>query len=857
MQKSRVKSKTTRLLLGGLIGMCILCVCVFSYLTIYIGQSSTETINEVGTIYMQGLNERIAQHFKTTIEYQLSHLTKVIQEVPPKSGQDQGELQRELEESALSNGLEYLGFYSQEGVFHTIYGGMVAVTDPEPFLNSLKQGKQKAAVGSNEAGERILLLGIYADYPMEDGSKSLGLVAGVSIDYIEDILGLDETNALVDSHIIRKDGTFVIRSKDAYRENYFERVRHALSGQDQDTDRFIQELKEAMGEGKEYSSVLTMGEARSHLYCSRLPYTEWYLVTELPYGELDQAVNDMSGKWMVRALGSCAALLLVLLVIFAEYLRESNQRIRELQQAHREAEHANQAKSEFLSSMSHDIRTPMNAIVGMTAIATTNIDNKPQVQNCLRKISLSSRHLLGLVNDVLDMSKIESGKMTLNTELVSLREVMDSIVCIVQPQVKAKRQQFDVFIHDIEVENVYCDGVRFNQILLNLLSNAVKFTPEEGTIHVSMYQELLPERDTHVRIHLEVRDTGIGMSEEYQKQIFESFSREDSARVHRTEGSGLGMAITKYIVDTMGGTIRVESEKGKGSAFFVTLDLEKAPVEEVDMVLPSWKMLMVDDDKQLCESTVEALKEIGVQAEWTYDGETAVRLIDEHFQRGDDYQIILLDWKLPGMDGIETAKEIRRNQGDNIPILLISAYDWSDIEDKAREAGINGFISKPLFRSTLYYGLRQYMDEVEPGEKKPEESGEPREVKEDFTGRKVLLAEDNDLNWEIAEALLSDLGMELDWAENGQICVEMFEKSAIGYYDAVLMDIRMPVMTGYEAAKAIRALSREDADVPIIAMTADAFSEDIQRCLECGMNAHIAKPIDIKEVARQLRKFMK
>ena len=251
------------------------------------------------------------------------------------------------------------------------------------------------------------------------------------------------------------------------------------------------------------------------------------------------------------------------------------------------------------------------------------------------------------------------------------------------------------------------------------------------------------------------------------------------------------------------------------------------------------------------------MKDIGVQADWTFDGETAVRLVDEHYKRGDDYQIILLDWKLPGMDGIDTAKEIRRNLGEDIPILLISAYDWSDIEDKARDAGINGFISKPLFRSTLYYGLKQYMEDTEKEADMPEEGGDLREAKEDFTGRKVLVAEDNDLNWEIAEALLSDLGMELDWAENGQICVEMFEKSEPGYYDAVLMDIRMPVMTGYEAAKALRALEREDADIPIIAMTADAFSEDIQRCLDCGMNAHIAKPIDIKEVARQLRKFIR
>lgn len=850
------KNRTNRMLWFSLIGMCVLCVCVFSYLIFYIGRSSSETMNEVGAIYMRGLNERITQHFETTIGYQLSHLEKAIVAVPPNAETDLVKIEEKLEKEARNNGLEYLGFYSGEGTFEMLYGGSVMLDDPVPFMMSMENGEHKAAIGDNGAGERILVLGIPAQYLMEDGSRSLALIAGVSIDYIKDLLALDDSNMLVSSHIIRRDGTFVIRSGDAFRDNYFDRVSQALSGEKLSTEQFIEELTSAMEAKEDYSAVLTMGEERHHLYCSSMPNTEWYLVTELPYGQLDQIVDSMSDRWMWSALGGCGILLTVLLMIFIGYLRDSSLRIKELEQAHRDAEHANRAKSEFLSSMSHDIRTPMNAIVGMTAIATANIDNTLQVQDCLKKISLSSRHLLGLVNDVLDMSKIDSGKMTLSMELVSLREVMDSMVCIVQPQVKAKRQHFDVFIHDIEVENVYCDGVRLNQVLLNLLSNAVKFTPEEGAIHVAMYQELLPERDTHVRIHLEVRDTGIGMTPEFQSRIFESFSREDSTRVHKTEGSGLGMAITKYIVDTMGGKIRVESEKGKGTTFYVTLDLEKAPAEELDMILPSWKMLVVDDDKQLCDSAVNALKTIGVTADYTLDGETAVRMVEEHFNRGDEYQIILLEWKLPGMDGIETAKMIRRQLGENIPILLISAYDWSDIEDRAKEAGISGFISKPLFKSTLYHGLRQYMGDGKT-EIKQEPKVETQEEEQEFAGVKILLAEDNDLNWEIAEALLSDLGMELDWAENGQICVDMFEKSEEGYYDAVLMDIRMPVMTGYEAAKAIRALNRSDADIPIIAMTADAFSEDIQHCLDCGMNAHIAKPIDIKVVVSQLKKYMR
>lgn len=339
------------------------------------------------------------------------------------------------------------------------------------------------------------------------------------------------------------------------------------------------------------------------------------------------------------------------------------------------------------------------------------------------------------------------------------------------------------------------------------------------------------------------------MSPEFREKIFESFTREDSARVRKTQGTGLGMAITKYIVDAMGGTIEVASEQGKGSEFHVVLDLEQADVAETEMLLPDWNMLVVDDDEQLCRSTVDALESIGVRAEWTLDGESAVSLVEKRRKEHNDYQVILLDWKLPGMDGVRTAQAIRKLLGENIPILLISAYDWSEIEKEAKEAGINGFICKPLFKSTLFYGLRHYAGQEEERQDLEEEEFE-------LSGKRILLAEDNDLNWEIAEELFSEEGLKLERAENGQICVEMFQKSEEGYYDAILMDIRMPVMTGYEAAWAIRKLDRGDSHLPIIAMTADAFSEDVKRCLDCGMNAHVAKPIDVQEVMRLLVKFI-
>lgn len=826
----------------------VLCIAIFSFLAVYMSQMSSSTINEIGTIYMSGMNERISLHFKTTIDMRLAQV-RDLKEDSPAGSKDTQELRDELAYNAEARGFDYLALYSREGEFEMIYGSPVDVLDLEPFLNSLNKGEDKIAVGNDANGNKITLLGVSAEYSMEDG-ECTALVAGLPVSYIQEALFLDEEESLVYSHIIRRDGSFVIRSGDAFRENYFERLRSVFDEVGgENAEWYVAELKEAMNKGRDYSAVLDMGTERRHLYCTRLPYSEWYLVTVMPYGSLDRSIRELSSNWVVLTLGGCAIVLLSLAVVFLKYFGFTRKQLHEVEEARREAVYANKAKSEFLSNMSHDIRTPMNAIVGMTAIATANIDDHKQVQNCLRKITLSSKHLLGLINDVLDMSKIESGKMTLNIDQISLREVMESIVSIVQPQIKAKNQKFDVFIHDIFAENVYCDSVRLNQVLLNFLSNAIKFTPEEGEIQISVWEEPSLKGSAFVRIHLLVKDNGIGMSPEFREKIFESFTREDSARVRKTQGTGLGMAITKYIVDAMGGTIEVASEQGKGSEFHVILDLEQADIAETEMLLPDWNMLVVDDDEQLCRSTVDALESIGVRAEWTLDGESAVALVEKRHKEHNDYQVILLDWKLPGMDGVRTAQAIRKLLGENIPILLISAYDWSEIEKEAKEAGVNGFICKPLFKSTLFYGLRHYAGQEE-------ERQDLEEEKFELSGKRILLAEDNDLNWEIAEELFSEEGLKLERAENGQICVEMFQKSEEGYYDAILMDIRMPVMTGYEAAWAIRKLDRGDSHLPIIAMTADAFSEDVKRCLDCGMNAHVAKPIDVQEVMRLLVKFI-
>lgn len=844
-----MKSKTTRFLTLSVIIAVVVCIIIFLVLFTFINRKSISTIGEVGTIYMSNMSEQISRHFETTIDLRLSQVEALVQTLPPGSARDR-ELAETLTYTAKARGFSYLGFYSREGHFEMVYGDKMTVTDPEPFMKSLKENQKKIAVGTDSKGRNIVLMAIPASYHMSNGDECIALVAAVSVDYIRETLMLDK-QSLFYSHIIRRDGTFVIRSEDMKYSNYFEYLRKEVKGVNgEDTEAYVAELADAMWNRENYSGVFKYGDERRHMYGTYLDYSEWYLVTIMPYGPLDKSVSNLSLQCGAMALVSCVMILLLLSIIFILYLRMSRQQMAELEEARRIAVDANRAKSEFLSNVSHDIRTPMNAIVGMTAIATANIDTKEQVQNCLRKITLSSKHLLGLINDVLDMSKIESGKMTLNVDQVSLREVMDSIVSIVQPQVKAKGQHFSVSIHDIMVENVCCDSVRLNQVLLNLLSNAIKFTPDGGEIRIALYQEGSPKGEDYVRNHIIVADNGIGMTAEFKEKIFESFIREDSARVRKTEGTGLGMAITKYIVDAMEGTILVESELGKGSTFHITLDMEKSDVLEAEMILPDWNMLVVDDDQQLCESTVKALQSIGVKAEWTLDGESAVELVKARHKQHNEFHIILLDWKLPGMNGIQTAKAIKRELDSDIPILLISAYDWSEIEDEAREAGISGFISKPLFRSTLFHGLRGYAEEALL-------TAAHEENKVELTGKRVLLAEDNDLNWEIAEELLGELGLELEWAQNGQICVEKFQASQVGYFDAILMDLRMPVMNGYEATTAIRSLNREDADLPIISMTADAFAEDIKKCLDCGMNAHIAKPIDVQEVSRVLEKHIR
>ena len=835
--------------------MICLTVFVFSFMGIYIHNMSENTVIDIGTSYMEGMNEQISLHFKTVIELRLT-MAESIAHIATGDGSSGYGSKEDIEYGAIARHFMCAALYSSDGEIEMIYGDPVALNHPELFLDSIVNGERKVAPATDSSGEGVILFSVPCEYPMSSGKNSLSMVVGLSTQYMGEVLFLDSNRSLSYSFVICKDGNYVVRGDDGGHTNYFDRLSDIFGDEELDSAPYIEQLKEAMSTDDDYSLIIQSGGSRRHLYCTSLPYCDWYLVTVLPFDMLDHEISGMGANWLTIVYISSFAVIAMLLYIFFRYFRLFRSQVAELKRmniemdaARREAEQANAAKQEFLSSMSHDIRTPMNAIIGMTALATNNAGNPEQVRNYLQKISLSSNHLLGLINDVLDISKIESGKMALNIEPISLREVMDSIVNIIMPQAKAKNQRFNAAAYDILSENVCCDSVRLNQVLINLLGNAVKFTPENGSVDVTVYQEELPEDTSCVRTHFLVSDTGIGMSKEYQKVIFESFSREDNARVQKTEGSGLGITITKCIVDNMGGSISVSSEQGMGSKFHVILDLAKAEEPESAARLPGWSILVVDSDQRLCTNTVKALESMGLSADWCSSPQQAV---EQAGKLNGGYQLILLGWELQGTNGIEAARSIRSGLGKDCPDILLSACDYSGMEEKARDAGISGFVSKPLFKSTLTDALKPYS-----GDSSRENVHAKNNGDRVLRGKHILLAEDNELNWEVASELLSVLEMELDWAENGQICVEKFEKSPVGYYDAIIMDVRMPVMDGYEATAAIRGLERGDTGLPIIAMTADAFSEDIQRCLECGMNDHLAKPIDIQAVARKLKKYLR
>ena len=541
------------------------------------------------------------------------------------------------------------------------------------------------------------------------------------------------------------------------------------------------------------------------------------------------------------------------ILVMSDRTRDKNINLA-LEDAVNAAQSANRAKSTFLSNMSHDIRTPMNAIIGFSTLAASNVENTEKVKDYLAKILSSSNHLLSLINDILDMSRIESGKINLEETEANLSEMLHDLKTIISGQIHAKQLELYMDVMDVTNEDVFCDKTRLNQVLLNLLSNAIKFTLPGGTVSVRVKQiHNAPEGKGLYEIR--VKDTGIGMSHEFAEHIFEPFERERTSTVSKIQGTGLGMSISKNIIDMMGGTIEVRTEQDKGTEFIIRLELRLqsgARSEEKIRELEGLKALVVDDDFNTCDSVTRMLAKVGMRSEWTLFGKEAVLRAKQSMEMNDAFHAYIIDWRLPDMNGIEVTRQIR-SLGDDTPIIILTAYDWTDIEVEARAAGVTAFCSKPMFMSDLRETLLSALGQQET----KEEGILPDASKADgFKGKRLLLAEDNELNREIAVEILGEYGFHIDIAENGLEALTKVSASKPGDYDLVLMDIQMPVMDGYEATQQIRSLrDAAQSSIPIIAMTANAFDEDRKAAGECGMDGFISKPIDMKEVIEVLEKI--
>lgn len=733
----------------------------------------------------------------------------------------------------------------------TLDGNGILSFEKEAALGEHVSNRMTSIVDGN-----ILILRHFV--PIIRDNETVALLYGVTrLTELPTIMNIDNIyNASASVYIIDTDnGEFIM---DTYHEE-LGNINDLTVYDTENNTAWDKVIKDLMNGGTGY--IVFQPEKDSdwmYLYYSPAGINHWSIGVSVPTKEAFTNLYEIQKICWIIAI-------LMTVTVFIYYLWVRRNAIETMEKAVaqavleeklQKAEAAERAKTMFLSNMSHDIRTPMNAIIGFTTLAQTNIDNKERVQNYLAKIMSSSNHLLSLINDILDMSRIESGRLNIEEKECSISDIFKDMRNIIQTQMQAKQLNFFMDTVDVIDEDIYCDKLHINQVLLNLLSNSIKFTPAEGSVSLTIKQK--PGAPTgYGSYEIRVKDTGIGMSPEFAEHIFEPFEREKTSTVSGIQGTGLGMAITKSIVDTMGGTIEMHTEQGKGTEFIINFEfrLQSEPKKiEAITELQGLRALVVDDSFSTCDSVTKMLVQIGMRSEWTLHGKEAVLRAKQAVEMGDEFYAYIIDWALPDLGGIEVARQIRSVVGDDIPIIILTAYDWTIIEDEARKAGVTAFCNKPIFISELRDTLVSAMNKTELN---PNDDSILPNLEEEMKGKRLLLVEDNELNREIAVELLTESGFEVETAEDGSYAVEIMEHAEPGYYDLILMDVQMPIMNGYDATKAIRKLDNPDiANIPIVAMTANAFDEDKQNALDSGMNAHVAKPINVENLMNVLHSII-
>ena len=843
--------------------------------SLYVSNNVRSQIMDYNVLTINELGDHDCASLHSAINNQWNYLRSICGQISPEWIPDTGAIPNflspcvKLMPNAKSFGLmdESGNLYSSNGVIQ--YNG-------EIFAASQAAGGDFAIRYNNEGiildvQREYLVFGVPIDVVI-GGVHFTALTANMDVNTLKKEMKLESYGGKGFSTVIDLRGNYVVNVSEKHSYLTYDNFFDELAGGTFDSAASVADFRKKIVDCPVNGHVTVIYENEGEstvLVVTPLGISDWFFVTSVPTSVFNtQAHSIMRVVWILLGVVALAIAAVFVFVLHSRrqsaelknkaQIEEMNTKLQEehaaLEDALGMAQSANRAKTVFLNSMSHDIRTPMNAIIGFTGLAAKHIDDKSALTDYLGKIRQSGEHLMSLINDVLDMSRIESGKMTLSEMPESLPDILKALRNIVQADVAAKQLNFFIDAVDVTDENVVCDKLRLNQVLLNILSNAIKYTQPGGNISLRIIETARNDENGRAHFEFRIKDNGIGMSEEYLKTVFDPFTREKTSTVSGILGTGLGMAITKNIVEMMNGTISVTSKLHEGSEFVVKLAFKTS--KQTEALKPLEKLnglrgMVVDDDMNACQSVSQMLRQIGMRTEWCMYGKEAVARTEEAVRIGDSFKVYIIDWLMPDMNGIETARRIRRVVGDDVPIIILTAYDWADIEDEARAAGVTTFVSKPLFQSDLHRTLSETCGEINQTAKEESDTV-------DFSGKRILLVEDNELNREIATEILEEAGLEIDAAEDGSIAVEKVKAAKKGHYDLILMDIQMPVMDGYEATRAIRALPENfRSRIPIIAMTANAFEEDKQKAIEAGMNAHIAKPIEIEKLFSTLKSILK